>query len=151
MFCLSKGLGAPIGSMLVGAKYFIKQAHRNRKLLGGGMRQVGVIAAAGLYALNNNIQRLADDHARARRIAEAVAEIPGVSIDLESVQTNIVVVDLGGSGLSVDDAIIHLEKEGVLVLPFGGTTIRAVTHLDIDDADVDRTIEVFHKVFARPS
>jgi threonine aldolase len=151
MFCLSKGLGAPIGSMLVGSGDFIKQAHRNRKLLGGGMRQVGIIAAAGLYALRNNVRRLADDHARARKIAEAIASIPGVEVDLASVQTNIVVADVGESRLTVDEVILRLEKEGVLVLPFGGSTIRAVTHLDIDDADVDRTIEVFNKVFARPS
>lgn len=151
MFCLSKGLGAPIGSMVVGDRDFIKQAHRNRKLLGGGMRQVGVIAAAGLYALRNNIERLAEDNARARRLAESIADFPGVAVDLETVQTNIVVVDVAGSGLSVDDAILSLEKEGILVVPFGGTTIRAVTHLDIDDADIDRSIVAFEKVFARPA
>lgn len=151
MFCLSKGLGAPIGSMLVGSGEFIKRAHRSRKLLGGGMRQVGIIAAAGIYALKNNIERLADDNARARRLGESVADVPGLEVDLETVQTNILVVDVGGSGLAVDEVILRLEKEGVLVLPFGGTTIRAVTHLDIDDADIDRTIEVFNKVFAGPS
>ena len=150
MFCLSKGLGAPIGSMVVGDGDFIKRAHRNRKLLGGGMRQVGIIAAAGVYALHNNIERLADDNMRARRLAEQVAEIPGVSIDLDTVQTNIIVVDLVESELGVDEAIIHLEKEGVLVVPFGRTTIRAVTHLDVDDEDVDRAIEAFKKVFTGP-
>ncbi|MGD9140885.1 MAG: low-specificity L-threonine aldolase [bacterium] len=151
MFCLSKGLGAPIGSMLVGDRDFIKQAHRCRKLLGGGMRQVGIVAAAGVYALENNVQRLADDNARARRLAESLAAVADLAVDLETVQTNIVVIDVGGSGFTVDEAILRLEKEGVLVLPFGGTTIRAVTHLDIDDADIDRTIEAFNKVFAGPS
>ncbi len=150
MFCLSKGLGAPVGSMVVGDAAFIKQAHRNRKLLGGGMRQVGMIAAAGIYALKHNIERLADDNARARRLAEALAGIGGVAVDLETVQTNIVVVDVAGSGLSVNQAILRLESEGVLVVPFGGTTIRAVTHLDIDDGDIDRAIEVFERVFAGP-
>ncbi len=150
MFCLSKGLGAPVGSMVVGDAAFIRRAHRNRKLLGGGMRQVGMIAAAGIYALKHNIERLADDNARARRLAEALAGIGGVAVDLETVQTNIVVVDVAGSGLSVDQAILRLESEGVLVVPFGGTTIRAVTHLDIDDGDIDRAIEVFERVFAGP-
>ena len=151
MFCLSKGLGAPIGSVLVGSGEFVKRAHRCRKLLGGGMRQVGIIAAAGIFALKNNVERLAHDNARARRLGESVADVPGLAVDLETVQTNILVVDVGGSGLTVDEVILRLEKEGVLVLPFGGTTIRAVTHLDIDDADIDRTIEVFNKVFAGPS
>jgi threonine aldolase len=151
MFCLSKGLGTPIGSMVVGDRDFIKAAHRNRKLLGGGMRQVGIIAAAGIYALENNIDRLADDNARARRLGESISGIRTIAIDLETVQTNIIVVDVAGSVLSVEDAILRLEQEGVLVVPFGGTTIRAVTHLDIDDGDIDRTIEAFEKVFARPA
>ena len=150
MFCLSKGLGAPIGSMVVGDRDFIKQAHRNRKLLGGGMRQVGIIAAAGVFALENNIERLADDNGRARRLAESIAVIPGVSVDLFAVQTNIVVVELAESGLTVDEAVLKLEKDGVLVVPFGRTTVRAVTHLDIDDEDVDRAIEVFEKVLGGP-
>ncbi len=151
MFCLSKGLGAPIGSVVVGDRDFIKRAHRNRKLLGGGMRQAGIIAAAGVYALENNIGRLADDNARARRLAESVSGVPGVAIDLETVQTNIVVVDVAGSGLGMDEAILRLEEEGILVLPFGGTTIRAVTHLDIDDDDIDRATMAFEKVFAGPA
>ncbi len=151
MFCLSKGLGTPIGSMVVGDRDFIKSAHRNRKLLGGGMRQVGIIAAAGIYALKNNIERLAEDNARARKLAESVSVTPSLAIDLETVQTNIVVVDVAGSGLSVDEAILGLEKEGVLVLPFGRTTLRAVTHLDIDDGDIDRAVEAFEKVFTRPA
>jgi threonine aldolase len=150
MFCLSKGLGAPIGSMVAGDADFITRAHRSRKLLGGGMRQVGIIAAAGVYALKNNVERLAEDHERAGRFAEALAGMPGLSVDQRTVQTNIVVVDLADAGLGLEDAIIRLEKEGVLVVPFGRTTLRAVTHLDIDDEDVDRAIEAFDRVFSRP-
>ncbi len=148
MFCLSKGLGAPIGSMLVGDSDFIKLARRYRKLLGGGMRQVGVLAAAGIYALQNNIERLHEDHARARRLAEELANISGLSIDMNTVQTNIVVIDIELSGLSVEEAIMLLEREGVLVVPFGRTRIRAVTHLDIDDEDIVKAVEAFRKVFA---
>jgi threonine aldolase len=149
MFCLSKGLGAPIGSILAGSAEFIGKARRYRKLLGGGMRQVGIIASAGIYALGNNVDRLGDDHRRARRLAEAVAAMPGLSIDLDTVQTNIVVIDLAESGISSEDGTNMLEKHGVLVIPFGGTTVRAVTHLDIDDEDIEKAISAFDKVFAQ--
>jgi threonine aldolase len=149
MFCLSKGLGAPIGSILAGRAEFIKKARRYRKLLGGGMRQVGIIASAGIYALENNVERLGDDHRRARHLAEAVSRVPGLSIDLETVQTNIVVIDFAESGISAEDGTNMLEKHGVLVIPFGGTTVRAVTHLDIDDEDVEKAISAFDKVFAQ--
>jgi threonine aldolase len=149
MFCLSKGLGAPIGSMLVGDAEFIRLAHRYRKLLGGGMRQVGLIAAAGVYALRHNIERLADDHKRARRLAESLLGIGAIRIDMETVQTNIIVIDVADSGFSVDESVLLLEQSGVLVVPFGRTTIRAVTHLDIDDADVDKSVSVFKRVFAK--
>jgi threonine aldolase len=147
MFCLSKGLGAPIGSMVTGDAEFMRQARRYRKLLGGGMRQVGVIAAAGIYALRHNIDRLADDHRRARRLAESLARIESLGLDLDSVQTNIVVVDVARSGRTVEECLLALEKQGVLVVPFGRTTIRAVTHLDIDDEDIETAVSVFDKVF----
>lgn len=149
MFCLSKGLGAPIGSMVVGDADFIKLARRYRKLLGGGMRQVGIIAAAGLYALRNNVARLGDDHRRARRLAEALAGIGKLAIDLATVQTNIVVIDIVKTGRGVEESVLSLEKQGVLVVPFGRTRMRAVTHLDVDDADVDIAIRIFEKVFGR--
>jgi len=149
MFCLSKGLGAPIGSMLAGDADFIRKARRYRKLLGGGMRQVGIIAAAGIYALKHNVERLVEDHRRARHLAERLAVIDGIHVDLDSVQTNIVVVDIAESGLTVDRCILLLEEEGVLVVPFGRTTVRAVTHLDIDDEDVETAISVFESVFSR--
>ncbi len=148
MFCLSKGLGAPIGSILAGDAAFIKKARRYRKLLGGGMRQVGIIASAGIFALEHNIDRLAEDHRRARRLAEKVSGIEGLKIDLESVQTNIVVIDVAGSGLSVEECTNMLERKGVLVIPFGRTTVRAVTHLDIDDEDIEKAISAFDRVFA---
>jgi threonine aldolase len=148
MFCLSKGLGAPIGSMLVGDRDFILAARRYRKLLGGGMRQAGVIAAAGIYALTNNIERLPEDHRRARLLAEALAGIETLDIDLDSVQTNIVVIDIARTGRSLEECLIALEKEGVLVVPFGRTLLRAVTHLDIDDKDVETAISVFNKLFS---
>ncbi len=149
MFCLSKGLGAPIGSMLVGDTEFIRLAHRYRKLLGGGMRQAGIIAAAGVYALRHNIERLAEDHVRARRLAEALSRIDTIRVDLETVQSNIIVVDVSESGLTVDECILLLEQKGVLVVPFGRTTIRVVTHLDIDDDDIEKSVSVFEKVFAK--
>ena len=149
MFCLSKGLGAPIGSMLVGDTEFIRLAHRYRKLLGGGMRQAGIIAAAGVYALRHNIERLAEDHVRARRLAEALSQIDTIRLDLETVQSNIIVVDVSESGFTVDECILLLEQRGVLVVPFGRTTIRAVTHLDIDDDDVGKSVSVFEKVFTK--
>ena len=113
------------------------------------MRQVGIIAAAGLYALKHNIGRLADDHVRARKLAEALSGIETISIDLDTVQTNIIVVDVRESGHTVDECTLLLEQNGVLVVPFGRTTIRAVTHLDIDDDDIDRSVSVFEKVFAK--
>jgi threonine aldolase len=149
MFCLSKGLGAPIGSILVGDEDFVRRARRYRKLLGGGMRQVGIIAAAGVYALQHNIPRLNEDHQRARRLAECIAEIRGIDIDLKTVQTNIIVVDLTKTGISVAQSTLLLEQHGVLVVPFGRTKIRAVTHLDIDDEDVNRAIAAFEHVFSR--
>lgn len=147
MFCLSKGLGAPIGSMLVGSADFIERARRYRKMLGGGMRQVGIIAAAGIYALRNNIDRLEDDHRRARMLADGIAKIDKIDLVPSKVETNIVVVDLRRSGKSVEQVILELEQKGVRVVAFGKTRIRAVTHLDVDDDDILRAIEAFEKVF----
>ncbi|MGQ9603596.1 MAG: low-specificity L-threonine aldolase [bacterium] len=148
MFCLSKGLGAPIGSMLVGSSEFIERARRYRKMLGGGMRQTGVIAAAGIYALANNVGRLGDDHRRARALAEGISGIGKIELVPNEVETNIVVVDVGKSGKSVEEVILQLEQYGVRVVTFGKTRIRAVTHLDIDDEDIERAVEAFRRVFA---
>jgi threonine aldolase len=113
------------------------------------MRQAGIIAAAGLYALRHHVDRLVEDHVRATKFAEALSAIDGIRIDLDSVQTNIIVVDVSGSGFSVDESVLLLEQSGVLVVPFGRTTIRAVTHLDVDDDDVTKAISVFEKVFSK--
>jgi threonine aldolase len=141
LFCLSKGLGAPIGSLLCGTKAFIEKARVARKRLGGGMRQVGVIAAAGRIALRDNIARLALDHARARRLAEALAEIPGLRIDPADVETNIVIAGVEppeAVGRWLDD----LRSGGVLAGTMGRGRIRFVTHLDVDDEAIDRAIAV---------
>jgi threonine aldolase len=145
-FCFSKGLGAPIGSMLVGSAEFVDRARRVRRMLGGGMRQVGVLAAAAAYALDHNVERLAEDHANARRLAEGLAEaLPG-SVDPSTVETNIVIVDLGErDAVTVAGA---LWERGVRVLPVGPHRLRAVTHLDVDREGIERAIEAFRAVVA---
>ncbi len=144
----SKGLGAPIGSAAAGSKEFIAKARRFRKMLGGGMRQVGIIAAAAIYALAHHRERLVEDHANARRFAEALHGQHGITIDLVTVQTNIVIINIAQTKFGVAAACDALKREGVLVVPFGATTLRAVTHLDVSAADIDRAIAVFHKTFA---
>ena len=145
--CLSKGLGAPVGSLVVGSKDFIEQAHRFRKRLGGGMRQVGIIAAAGLYAIENHRSRLVEDHRRAKRLGETIDSMDVFKVDLDSLDTNIIILDGSPGGLSGPAVNETLRENGVLGTSFGGTTVRLVTHLDIHDADLNRTIEVFHRCF----
>jgi threonine aldolase len=146
MFCLSKGLGAPVGSVLLGARDFIGEARRWRKLLGGGMRQAGVLAAAGLVALEESPPLLPEDHANARRLAEGVSELPGVKIDPARVQTNIVIFDVSGTGLAPDAICARLRTEhGVLASAFG-PAIRMVTHYDISRADISRALEGVREV-----
>jgi len=143
-FCFSKGLGAPIGSMLVGTQGFIDRARKVRRMLGGAMRQVGVLAAAAAYALDNNVDRLADDHVRARRLAEGfAAALPGC-VDPGAVETNIVYVDLGD--LDPLDVSGRLWERGVRIYPYGPGLLRAVTHLDVDDGGVERAIDAFRAV-----
>ena len=144
-FCLSKGLGAPIGSILAGPEDFIHRAWRIRKMLGGGMRQVGVIAAAGIVALETMVERLADDHLNARRMAEALAGIPGLTIDPARVQTNIVIFE-PPSEWEPQAFIRAAEEKGVLLTPFGGRRIRAMTHADVSRADCERAVEVVGKI-----
>jgi threonine aldolase len=136
-FCLSKGLGAPIGSLLCGSATFVDRARRWRKLLGGGMRQVGVIAAAGLVALETGVGRLHEDHDNARALAQGLAEIPGITIDLGSVQTNIVNFDIALLNLPPDRFVENLANRGVKVAGSGGSVIRAVTSSEVTRADVD--------------
>ena len=134
MFCLSKGLGAPVGSMLVGSAERMARARRLRKSLGGGMRQVGVLAAAGLIALENGPKHLAEDHANARLLAEALASTEGVAIDLASVETNIVIFRLK-AGKGAADLAARLKARGVLAGAFGPDAIRLVTHRDVSRED----------------
>ncbi len=139
--CLSKGLGAPIGSVLVGSKEDLAQAHRWRKMFGGGMRQAGMMAAAGIYALENNIDRLREDHRRARKFAEALVEMPNFSVNLGTVQSNIVYIGVG-KGRS-KQMIEKLAKQDIDILDTDDSTIRAVFHLHIGDEDLEKIIEVF--------
>ena len=146
-FCLAKGLSAPLGSILAGPADFIREAHRTRKILGGGMRQVGIAAAAGIVALNEMVDRLAEDHANARRLAEGLADLPGLSLDPTRVQTNIVIFGVD-QGLNVHDVVERLKQAGVLVSAFYGPRIRAVTHYGITAQDVDQALEAFHAVLS---
>ena len=144
--CLSKGLGAPVGSVVVGSQEFIKRARRMRKVVGGGMRQAGVIAAAGIVAITEMVERLADDHANARRLAEGLNRLEGVSIDPESVQTDIVIFNLDREDITPANLSAALRGHGVLLNPIGGNRLRAVTNYHITEADIDRTLEAFAAV-----
>lgn len=145
MFCLSKGLGAPAGSMLVGSKEFIERARSWRKRLGGGMRQVGVLAAAGIIALEDGPALLERDHRNAKRLASGLAEIPGIAIDPENVATNIVIFDVSNARLSAAEIVAKLKEKGVLAIGFG-TQIRMVTHLDIADDDIDTALSAIKQI-----
>jgi threonine aldolase len=131
MFCLSKGLGAPVGSLLAGSAEAMAHGRLYRKRLGGGMRQAGVLAAAGLIALEQMTARLAEDHANARLMAEYIARLPGIALDAAKVCTNIVIFDIAGTGITPDDFTARLESLGVLAGGVGGTRMRVVTHLDV--------------------
>lgn len=138
-FCLSKGLGAPAGSILVGKKDFIDEARSWRKRLGGGMRQIGILAAAGLIALEESPKRLHIDHENARRLAEGLAEIKGIAIDLEKVVTNIVIFDVAGTGKTSSEICAALKDKGILAIGFGNL-IRMVAHCDVSRKDIDTTV-----------
>jgi len=138
--CLSKGLGAPVGSVLVGSSEFIASAHRWRKMFGGGMRQAGVLAAAGIHALDNHIDRMEEDHIRARRLAEAIAVMDGFEVDMESVQTNMVYVTTKAPASKI---VAGLAEHGIDLFDLTPNSLRIVIHLHITDEDVDRTIAAF--------
>jgi threonine aldolase len=129
--CLSKGLGAPVGSLLAGSAELVARAHRFRRMLGGAMRQAGVLAAAGLYALEHNVERLTEDHANARRFADIVRGQPGVSVD-DTIETNIVMIDLAPPAPSLPEVFARAYAGGLLLTPMGPRRLRAVTHLDVD-------------------
>ena len=146
MFCLSKGLGAPVGSLLLGTRAFVEEARRWRKLLGGGMRQAGVLAAAGLVALEETPPRLSEDHANARRLAEGVAGLPGFGVDPERVQTNIVIFEVKGTGLAPGDICARVRaSHGVLCTAFG-ERVRMVTHYDVSRDDVEVALRALKEV-----
>lgn len=134
---LSKGLGAPAGSVLTGPRILIERAKRIRRMLGGAMRQVGILAAAGLYAIDHHVDRLADDHANARRLATRLAECPRVNLDPENVQTNIIIFTLSSEGPDAPTVVKRALDRGVQILAFGPRTIRAVTHLDVTQQDCE--------------
>lgn len=144
--CLSKGLCAPIGSLLVGNKAFIARARKWRKALGGGMRQAGVIAAPGLIALTKMVDRLAEDHVRAAKLATGLAAIPGISVDPAHVETNMVVADIHELPWTAKDFCFHLKKRDVLVNDVSHHAIRFVTHLGISDEDIEQTLRVIEKM-----
>ena len=144
--CLSKALGAPIGSMILGTAEFIERCRRERKLFGGGMRQVGIIAAGGLYAVKYNIGRLRDDHVNARLLAEGLCRYGLFSIDMTRVQTNIIIVNIVSDDTS-DSVLQRMAKVGVWAVPFGPKKLRFVTHLDVSRADCEEALERLDSVF----
>jgi threonine aldolase len=148
-FCLSKGLGAPVGSMIVGTREFIERCRSIRKMLGGGMRQAGVLAAAGLIALEKGPKRLQIDHDNAKLLAAQLASIPGIKLDAAKVQTNIVIFDVAGAGWSSGDLLKVLAERGVLAVPVDHAKVRMVTHLDVNRDQVERAAKIVRDVFQR--
>ena len=148
-FCLSKALSCPVGSILCGSNEFIEGAHKWRKMVGGGMRQAGVLAAAGLVALDSMVERLADDHSNATRLAEGLANIEGISVDPTSIQTNIVIFEVAESAGNANDVINELADEGVLVTYPGQQSLRMVTHRHISASDIDEALSRVAKVMTK--
>jgi threonine aldolase len=146
-FCFSKGLGCPVGSILVGSREFVTGARRTRKMLGGGLRQVGVLAAAALHALDHHVERLAGDHANAALLADGLDGLAGLRVH-RPVETNIVLVDTAASRLGPMDVVGTLIGEGVRCLPLNATTVRFVTHLDVSRDDVEHAVRLARRVFA---
>jgi threonine aldolase len=148
-FCLSKGLSAPIGSLVCGSQAFIQRARRHRKLLGGGMRQAGIIAAAGIVALDTMVDRLAEDHANAQRLAQGLAALPGVILEPETVQSNIVIFELDTDGPAPAQLAAELAKRGIKVNPIEGRRTRAVTHRGIQTSDIDTVLAAARDVLTQ--
>lgn len=145
-FCLSKGLGAPVGSMIVGSREFIERCRSIRKMLGGGMRQAGVLAAAGLVALEEGPKRLKDDHDNAQMLAQRLSRVPGIALNPEKVQTNIVIFSVKPSGLSSADFLSQISSRGVLAVPVDRDRVRMVTHLDVTRRDVESAADIVASV-----
>jgi threonine aldolase len=149
MFCLSKGLGAPVGSMILGSKEFVEKARVYRKLFGGGMRQAGVLAAAGLIALEKSPARLVEDHQNARTLAEGLAAIPGIKIEPKKVQTNIVIFGCQGTGKTGREISEELHKRNIWVLDTEPYAVRMVTHCDVDRAGIDKALVALREVVSK--
>jgi threonine aldolase len=147
-FCLSKGLGAPVGSVVVGTREFIDRARRARKIMGGGMRQAGVIAAAGLVALETMVDRLREDHENARLLAEGLARLPGIEINLARVETNILIFEVKRGDIDAPGLILKLAEGGVRALAVSDTGIRMVTHKDVNRAGILQALEVLKAILA---
>jgi threonine aldolase len=144
--CLSKGLAGPVGSVVAGSREFVQRARRNRKILGGSMRQAGIIAAAGIVAITEMVERLADDHANARALAQGLARLEGIAIDADAVETNMVFFELMRDDLSPADLVNGLKARGVLLNASGGRRLRAVTRYQVDAADMAYTVDAFEDV-----
>jgi len=146
-FCLSKGLGAPAGSLLLTNDLaMIEKAKRFRRMYGGAMRQAGILAAAGIYALEHHVERLKEDHINAKRLARKLQQIPAITINPQHVDTNIVIFDVTGQRMTPAALVASLKQEGVLINAIGGTGFRAVTHLDVSAQAIDRACDIFAKV-----
>ena len=145
-FCLSKGLAAPVGSLVCGTAQFVRKARRQRKMLGGGMRQDGVLAAAGIVALETMTERLAEDHANARRLAKGLAELSSIVLDPKQVQTNIVIFEMAPGSMSPKKLVAGLTAQGVKLNAIGGPRLRAVTHCDVGQDDIDYALSVTREV-----
>jgi threonine aldolase len=143
--CLSKGLGAPVGSIIAGSKEFIQEAFRVRKSWGGGMRQLGIVAAGGLYALKYNISRLEEDHRKAKILADALANMKNIDIDITAVQTNILIFK--PKNITVEEALINCKEKGLLLSVGKIDSLRAITHLDVSFSNIEKTIKILREVF----
>ncbi len=149
-FCLSKGLACPVGSLIVGDQDFIVEARRNRKLVGGGMRQVGILAAAGIVALEEMVDRLAEDHLNAKVLADGLAEMPGIRLDQSSVDTNILFIEVVSPDVDPNHLSAELREQGIRIAA-GGKRIRMVTHYGIERADIDRTLAAMSRAIGSPA
>ena len=147
--CFSKGLGAPVGSIIAGSKEFIDRAHYYRKLYGGGMRQAGILAAAAIFAVENNFERLTEDHRRARLLAEKVNQLPGFVVNLQTVQTNIVIIDTSLNAANAIQITSDLAEKGVKVIPFSPTRFRMVTNMHITDEQIEQVIDVMKNLYKK--
>jgi threonine aldolase len=144
--CLSKGLAAPVGSVVCGTRDFIARARRNRKVVGGGMRQAGILAAAGIVALDEMVDRLADDHENAGKLAQGLANIAGLSVDPQMISTNIVYFDVIKENITACILAESLDRQGIRLLPTGAKRLRAVTNYHVTSADIDYAIDVFSRI-----